>query len=206
MTITKKDAEIQAKDIVKSILEHKNNLSTILKGVTNKVDSIRYPNAIALEILSEKHPMIIYPEWDFFTELLNSNNAYHKSIAISTISNLTLVDNQNKFEDIFELFFQFIDDKSVIVSRKLAIYTGRIVKAKPSLSSRITEILLNINKTQHNPSRKDLIKGDIIESFDEYFEEIKDKKKILDFVKSQLDSSSPSTVKKAKKFLLKWEK
>ena len=205
MSIKKKEAEIQADEIVKKALKDKSNLTSILEGVIAKDDSIRYPNAIALEILSEKNPKIIYLEWDFFIELLKSNNAYHKSIAISAISNLTAVDNQNKFEDIFEEFFKLLNNKSVIVARKLAIHSGRIVKFKPTLGSRITTILLSINQTQHNPSRKDLIKGDIIESFSEYFEHIKDKKKIIEFVKSQLDSSSPSTVKKAKNFLTKWD-
>ncbi len=206
MSIKKKDAEIQADKIVKRMIEKKENLSNLLTAIKAKDDSIRYPNAIALEILSEEYPEMIYPHWDFFAELLQSMNAYHKSIAISIISNLTTVDKQNKFEDIFEQFYKLLDDKSVIVSRKLAMYSGRIVKSKHSLRHKITTILLNINETQHNPSRKDLIKGDIIESFNEYFEDIKEKEKIIKFVRSQLGSSSPSTVKKAKKFLSKWEK
>ncbi len=206
MSITKKSAEIQAKNIVKQVLEENEFLSEVLEGIKAREDSIRYPNAIALEILSEKNPEIIYPKWDFFVELLKSKNAYHKSIAISTISNLTIIDRQNKFEEIFEQFFKLIDDKSVIVSRKLAIYAGRIVKSKPELKTKITNVLLSINETQHNTSRKDLIKGDIIVSLSEYFEEIKDKKKILEFAKAQLSSSSPSTVKKAREFLSKWEK
>ena len=206
MSITKKNAEIQAENIVRRILEEKNYLSKVLKGVMAKEDSVRYPNAIALEILSKENPNIIYPEWNFFVDLIKSKNAYHKSIAISTISNLTAVDEKNKFEDIFEEFFKLIDDKSVIVSRKLAICAGRIATAKLSLKSKITAVLLSINDTQHSPSRKDLIKGDIIESFSEYFKDIKDKKTIIEFVKKQLDSSSPSTMKKAKEFLSKWEK
>lgn len=206
MSITKKNAEIQAENIVRRILEEKNYLSKVLKGVMAKEDSVRYPNAIALEILSKENPNIIYPEWNFFVDLIKSKNVYHKSIAISTISNLTAVDEKNKFEEIFEEFFKLIDDKSVIVSRKLAICAGRIATAKLSLKSKITAVLLSINDTQHSPSRKDLIKGDIIESFSEYFKDIKDKKTIIEFVKKQLDSSSPSTMKKAKEFLSKWEK
>lgn len=206
MSITKKNAKIQAKNIVKQVLEDNEYFSEILKGIKAKEDSIRYPNAIALEILSENNPEIVYPEWDFFVELLGSNNAYHKSIAISTISNLTVIDEEKKFKAVFYLFFKFIDDKSVIVARKLCIYAGRIAKAKPEFKTEITNILLSINETQHNPSRKDLIKGDIIESFSEYFEDIKDKKKILEFVVTQQSSSSPSTVKKAKDFLSKWGK
>ncbi|MFX1310700.1 MAG: hypothetical protein ACFE9M_04595 [Promethearchaeota archaeon] len=206
MSITKKSAEIQAEKIIKRVLQDKRYISQVLNGIKAKEDSVRYPNAIALEILSEKNPEIIYPEWDLFVELLGSNNAYHKSIAISTIANLTAIDREQKFEEIFNQYFKLIDDKSVIVARKLCIYAGRIVKAKPELKTEITNVLLSINGTQHNPNRKDLIKGDIIESFGEFFEEIKDKKKILEFVMSQLSSSSPSTVKKAKEFLSRWMK
>ncbi|MFX1380303.1 MAG: hypothetical protein ACFFA4_14540 [Promethearchaeota archaeon] len=206
MSITKKDAEIQAEKIVRRVLDEKNYLPKLLEGIKAKEDSIRYPNAIALEILSKENPEIIYPEWEIFVELLKSKNAYHKSIAISTISNLSIIDEQNKFEEIFKEFFKLIDDKSVIVTRKLAIYAGKIAKAKPLLRSKITTILLSIDNTQHSPSRKDLIKGDIIESLSEYFKNIRNKIEIIKFVKNQLKSSSPSTVKKAKEFLSRWEK
>ncbi|MFW9987489.1 MAG: hypothetical protein ACFFC3_02440 [Candidatus Odinarchaeota archaeon] len=204
MSITKKAAEIKAESIVRRILNKKKHISTLLNKIYAKEDSVRYPNAIALEILSEKNPKIIYPEWNFFVNLLKSKNAYHRSIAISTISNLITIDEKNEFEKIFEEYFKLIDDKSVIVTRKLAIFVWKIAIAKPSLRSKITEILLSIDNTHHNPSRKDLIKGDIIQSFNKYFEEIKDKNKIVDFVKKQLNSSSPSTVKKANEFLAKW--
>ncbi len=206
MSITKKDAELQAEKIVRHVLKDKNYLLKLLEGVVAKEDSVRYPNALALEILSKENPKIIYPKWNVFADLLKSKNAYHKSIAISTISNLTSIDEQNRFEEIFEEFFNLIDDKSVIVSRKLAIYAGKIATTKPLLRAKITNILLNIDNTQHSSSRKDLIKGDIIESFSGYFKYIKNKNEIIDFVKNQLKSSSPSTVKKAKEFLSRWEK
>jgi len=205
MPISKKDAIKQADSIVKKVLKEHDFLSEVLKSIRAKEDSIRYPNAIAFEILSEKHPEIIYLEWDFLLNLLKSKNAYHKAIAISTIANLTLIDDKKKFNMIFNEFFDLIDNKSVIVARKLAIYSGRIAKAKPLLRSKITEILLQIDEIQHNPNHIDLIKGDIIESFSEYFKDIKEKKEVLNFVKAQLNSSSPSTVKKAKDFLRKWE-
>jgi len=49
------------------------------------------------------------------------------------------------------------------------------------------------------------VKAGAIEALDEYFEEAKDKKKILEFVKDQLKCTSPKTRKKAKEFLKKWE-
>jgi hypothetical protein len=61
--------------------------------------------------------------------------------------------------------------------------------------------LLNIDQTHHESGRKDLIKASAIESFNEYFEEIKNKEEVIEFVKTQLRSKSPKTRKLAEKFL-----
>jgi hypothetical protein len=205
MAINKKNAEIQAEKIAKRILQDEKRFSELLDAVIAKDDKIRYPNTIALEILSEKNPKIVYPEWDFFVELLGSENAYHRSVAISTISNLTAIDVEKKFEEIFNQYFKVIDDKSVMVTRKLAIFATRIIKAKPDLRPKITSTLLDIEKTHHNPSRKDLIKGDIIMCLSKHFDDETDKERIIKFVKKGLNSSSPSTVKKAKEFISKYK-
>jgi len=203
--VDKKQAESIAKNIVKKVLKDNKLLSELIKGVASKDDSVRYPNAIALEILSNEHPEMIYPEWDFFIDLLNRRNAYSKSIAIKTIANLTSVDIEDRFENIFNEYYNELNDKSVIVARQLAINSGKIAKAKPKLQTKITNKLLSIDETNHNPNRKDLIKGDIIKAFSEYFEEIENKKEIIKFVKKQLKSTSPSTLKKVKEFLKRWE-
>ncbi|UCF11737.1 MAG: hypothetical protein JSW06_06710 [Thermoplasmatales archaeon] len=51
-----------------------------------------------------------------------------------------------------------------------------------------------------------MIKGFAIEALSEYFEEADDKKKIMEFVKGQLESKSPKTKTEAKEFLKKWGK
>ena len=203
MPITKPEAEIQSEKIVQKVNEDKTLVSEVLRGIISKNESIRYPNAIALEKLSKSNPLLFYPEWNYFVDLLKSTNAFHRSIAVKTLSNLTATDDQNKFEQIFEDFFHLLDDSKVMVSRALVLNSGIIIKSKPSLISKIINLLLNIDETHHPSGRKDLIKGDIIEILGEYLEEISDKKRFIDFVKEQLKSSSPSTVKKAKVFLSK---
>ena len=90
----------------------------------------------------------------------------------------------------------------MIVAGHLAANSGKIAKAKPELQVKITNKLLNIDKT--NQKHKDLVKAGAIEAFDKYFEEAKNKNKILEFVKDQLNSKSPKTRKTAKEFLKKW--
>ena len=75
----------------------------------------------------------------------------------------------------------------------------------PHLREKLTQVLLDIDKTHHEIGRKDLIKASIIDSFTEYFNEIKKKKEVIRFVTTQLNSRSPKTKKKAEEFLKKYK-
>jgi len=76
---------------------------------------------------------------------------------------------------------------------------------KPNLQTKITNRLLNIEKT-HRGKQTALMKAYAIEVFNEYFEEALDNERILDFVKARLESKSPKTRKVAKIFLKRWRK
>ncbi|MFX1520948.1 MAG: hypothetical protein ACFFCD_13605 [Promethearchaeota archaeon] len=89
----------------------------------------------------------------------------------------------------------------VITGVPTASPKNQTIKARPKLETKVTNRLLDIDKTHHNPERKDLIKGYATASFEKYIEEVKERKKIMDFVKKQLGSKSPRTKKEAKKFL-----
>jgi len=92
----------------------------------------------------------------------------------------------------------------VVTANYLAEVSGKIAKAKPELQTKITNKLLSIDETHHDPERRDLIKSYVIESFSEYFEEAGNKAEIIEFVEKQLDCISPKTRKIAKEFLKKW--
>jgi hypothetical protein len=74
------------------------------------------------------------------------------------------------------------------------------VKNKPKLEDKITDILLHIEQI-HPGKQIELVKAAVIESLSEIFIISKNKKKIIRFVKNQLDSSSPKTKKIAQNFL-----
>ena len=198
--LDKKNASVE--NVAKEALKDKEVLSELLEGILSKKDTIRYNSFKILLLISEKHPEGLYPKWDFFVDMIDSDNAYWKLIAVRIIANLTKADTKNKFEKIFNKIYDLFND-SVIVAGHLAANSGKIAKAKLKLQTEITNKLLNIDKT--NQKHKDLVKAGAIEAFDEYFEEAKNKKKILEFVKKQLNCKSPKTRKKAKEFLKKWE-
>jgi hypothetical protein len=155
-----------------------------------------------LKRISEEQPNALYPKWDYLADLLNSDNHFHRYISINLLANMARVDAKNRFEKIFDKYFDNMEGERTMVAGQAALNSGKIAKAKPNLQAKITNRLLNID-VRHQGKQIELIKAYVIEAFNEYFEESSDKNKILDFVKAQLESKSPKTRKVAKEFLKK---
>jgi len=187
--------------LAKKLIE-KEKLSELLEGILSKKDEIRSHSFTILIQLSEKHPKVLYPKWDYFAAFLDSDNHYHRYMSINILANLAMVDVENKFEKIFEKYFGNIDGDRTMVAGQAVLNSGKIAIAKPYLQTKLTDRLLNIDKT-HQGKQTELIKAYAIEAFNQYFDESSNKNIILDFVKAQSESKSPKTRKLAKKFLMK---
>ena len=199
------DKNVNIESVAEKALKDEKLLSELLEGLKSKKETFRYNCFKVLNLISKEHGDVLYPRWDAFVEQLNSDNTYWKLSGLQIIANLTRVDSENKFEKIFDKYYQLLDDRSMITAIYIASNSGTIVRAKPQLETMITSRLLNIDETHHEPGRKDLIKSGIIEAFSEYFEEANDKRKIIEFVRQQLNSDSPKTRKLAREFMKKWE-
>lgn len=185
----------------KEVFKDEKPLSEMLKELKSKDDTERYSSFNTLLRLSEQQPELLYPSWDLLVEMLDSDNAYRRLIAVRLIANLTRVDRENRFEKVFDKYYNLLND-SVIVAGHITANSGKIAQAKPELQAKITARLLNIDKTSQK--HKDLVKAGAIDSFGEYFAESNDKERIMEFVKQQLTGESPKTRGKAKEFLSKW--
>jgi len=199
--LTKKSMSVES--VTRKALKDKQIFSDLFEGIKFKNETIRYNSFKVLMRLSEEHPEVLYPKWDFFVGMLDSPNSYWRLSAVRLIANLTKVDTKNKFERIFDKYYSLLND-SVIVAIYLVGDSGKIARAKPKLQTKITNKLMSIDKTQQK--HKDLVKGAAIEAFSDYFEEAEDKKRIIDFVKAVLKGESPKARKIAKEFLSKWDK
>jgi hypothetical protein len=202
----RKKMSLKIESLARQAEKDKIFLSQVIKGLTSEKPQIKYQSGKTLISLSQENPRVLYPKWDYFTELLNNENTFMKSIGIMIISNLTRVDTKNKFNKIFEKFYKLLNDQSMITAANLAGYSGMIGQTKPELQTKITNRLLSIDKTHHSTECKNIIKGKAILSLGEYFEKAKNKKKIIQFVKRELKNSRSATRKKAERFIKKWEK
>jgi hypothetical protein len=179
-------------------------LRALLDGLVSKEDAYRYNCFEVLLQISEGQPRVLYPEWDRFVELMGSGNAFHRSIALQLIANLTGADDEEgQFENLFDEYFNLLDDEKVMVARYLVQSAGQIARRKPHLREKIAEKLLDIDQTHHAEGRKALIKADAVEFFETFFEELPDKERVLAFIEGMLACSSPKARKAAKAFLNK---
>lgn len=197
--------EFKPENLVEKAIKDAELRERLIRNLLVKDDYVRFNSNKVLLVLSEKAPEILYPDWDFFAKLLRSTNNFHIVIGIQLLANLVKVDNKAKFERLFDEYCGLIDAKSVMTASHLALNLGKIAKVKPNLREKVTKTLLSIDKTHHEPQRKELVKASVIQSFDEYFDTIEDKVEVINFVKSQLRSQSPKTRKLAKSFLKRRE-
>jgi len=195
--------EINQDNYAENLIKNSDLIPEYLDGLLSKNETFRYNCFKMLFTVSEKKPDIIYPYWDFFIDHLDSKNNYHKMSAVSIIANLTAVDSHQKFEVIFNAFYDNLKSEKTIVPIYVVKSSTRIIGSKPHLEEKITNLLLNIEQI-HPGKQIELVKAAVVESFSNIFERSSKKDEIINFVRNQLESSSPKTKKAAKQFISKW--
>ena len=198
------DKKITIQTAAEKAIKNESILSELLDGILSKKEEIRFNSHETLLYISGNNPAVLYPKWDYLSNLLTSDNHFHRYIAINLIANLVKVDSEQKFERDFDQYFQNIAGERTMVAGQAAMNAGKIAKAKPNLQAKITKILLKIDRI-HQGKQTELMKAAATTAFDDYFDEAVDKEKIVDFVKSSLESDSPKARKVAKEFLEKRE-
>jgi hypothetical protein len=188
--LDKKDADI--KKLAEKALNDKVLLHELLKGAVSKDNTTRSNSFNVLQVISAEKPEILYPQWDYFHKMLISKNNYHKYIAIYILADLTKVDKENKFEDIFDEYYGILAGDKIMTASHVALNSSKIALNKPELQSKILDMLLDIDNI-HQGRQNELLKSYVIEALRKMYPEIKDKERVSKFIEAQLDSSSPKT-------------
>jgi hypothetical protein len=186
------DKVLDVNKLAQDALSDENVFKELLSGVKSKDNTIRSNSFRTLLKISKEEPEFLYPQWDYFLDMLRSSNNYHKYIAIYILANLTKADKKNKFQTIFDDYYGILGGDKVMNASHVAVNSPTIIKNKPELKSKIIEKLLNID-TIHQGKQKELIKAYAIEALRKIYPDADDKEEIREFVKAQLKSSSPQT-------------
>jgi hypothetical protein len=78
--------------IAAEVIKNPEALLSLFEGIDSDKVAVRYGCEKILRFISEKKPELVYPHFDFFVKMLDSENNFLKWGAIITIANLTRVD------------------------------------------------------------------------------------------------------------------
>ena len=197
--------ETDKNEIVDRIIRSPELISEIIEGLSVDKARIKYGCAKILRLLSEKNPEILYPRFDFFVELLDSDNSFIKWDAIHVLGNLAAADTEGKFEIILDRYFAPIPGPVLITAANVIGGAAKMALAKPALTERVTGEILKVEKAQYQTDEcRNVALGQAIDSFDRFFNQIESKEPVIALVQRQLKNTRNSTRKKAEKFLKKW--
>ena len=155
----------------------------IIEGLNAKKARTKYGCARILRLLSEKKPEILYPRFDFFVGLLDSENTFLKWDAIHILGNLATDDSEGKFEKILDKYLAPIGGPALITAANVIGGAAKIALAKPALTGRITRELLKVGKAQYQTDEcRNVALGQTIDSFDHFFHQIEAKGQIFLFL------------------------
>ena len=186
-------------------------LPELLQGIFSLKAAIRYGCTKVLMNLSEKSPEKLYPYMENFIELLDSKHRILTWNAMAIIANLAKVDKDQRFDAIFDKYYNFLNDEYMVTVANVVRNSAKIALAKPYLVQKIATELLRVNDISVTPHLteecKRVITEHAIKSFDVFFERIEAKARVqvLSFVRQQLDSKRTSLRKEAQSFLKKWD-
>lgn len=201
---------ITKKELLQKVEQNFILLPDVVNGVFSSKAEIRYGCAKVLMDLSEKHPEKICPHMNSFINLLDSEYRILKWNAIAIIANLAKVDDDKKFDAIFDKYYDLLNDAYMVTVANVVRNSSKIVLVKPYLTQKITNELLRVEKISTTPHLteecKRVIAEHAIKSFGLFFDKIEQKEKVISFVSSHLYSPRKTLKRAAEEFLVKFRK
>jgi hypothetical protein len=191
--------------IAQQVIKNPELLPELFQGLRSDKAHAKYGCEKVLRAISEQRPDLIYPYFDSFVKMLDSANSFLKWSAIITIGNLACVDSENKFEKIYDKYFAPVPGPVMITAANIIESASKIALAKPHLQEKITREILKVNKAKYQTDEcRNVAIGHAIDSLDKYYEQIKHKKPVMDFVRQQLENTRAPVRKRAEKFVKKY--
>jgi hypothetical protein len=186
------------------IAEQTQSIPELFAGLRADNARIKYGCLKALRAISEKNPAVLYPEFDRFSDMLDSENNIFKWGAAQIIGNLAAVDTYGKIGRILDRYLAPITGPVMITAANAVGGAGKIALAQPRHADRIARALLEVEAANYQtPECRNVAVGHVLKSLDLFVKHIGDPEPVVAFARRQLGNSRNAVKKKAAAFLKK---
>ena len=203
--LSRKGANLER--LARQVIRNPELIAELLDGLQARQASIKYGCEKLLRQVSERKPELVYPHYDIFVKLLDSDNSFLKWGAILTLANLAAADTEGRIEKLFTKYFAPVTGPVMVTAGNIVGAAAKIAYAKPALTARIVRQLLKVESATYehkgavSPECRRIVCGQAITTFDAIFDQIRNKKPVLQFAERQLESTRPSVRKIAARFM-----
>ncbi|HPW34723.1 MAG TPA: hypothetical protein PK367_03145 [Candidatus Paceibacterota bacterium] len=177
---------------------------TDLKKLNYPNPKIKYGFAKELVKIGEEKPELLYEYFDYWVELLSSDNNILKWTAIDIIGYLSIVDKDNRIDEIMSDLIKMLHSGVLITCNHATFALGQIYQNKPNLKEVIIKELISISDDKFETNEcKNIAIGKVLEAIKPFVSEIKNNPSVISFIEDATKSERNSTKKKAEQLLKK---
>jgi hypothetical protein len=203
------DKKISKTQLVSMMEANFGLLPKLVEGTSSSKATVRYGCGNTLVALSEKHPEKLYPYFDAFVKMLDSQYRILTWTAMAIIANLTAVDKDGKFDKIFDKYYSYLGNEYMVTVANVVGNSAKIAEAKPYLTQKIINELLKVQDIEITPHLTEecklVIAEKAIQTFNALHKNADDKRQLLVFVRAYINSTRTSLRNEAQNFVKKYQ-
>ena len=178
-----------------------------LNNLLSDNPKVKYGSAKKAIAISKENPSVVYPSFDFFVKLLDSENQIIKWTAIQIIGYLSRVDKKKKVDELLPRLIDFLNCGKMITANNTILSLSEIALYKPEYQDKIINELLKVeNYNYETVECGNIALGKVILALGKFKDQIKNKKEVFDFLERQTRNTRNATKKKARELLGKLKK
>ncbi len=178
--------------------------NVFLNDLFSKTAKVKYASAKKAMAISKEDPSELYPDFDFFVELLNSENQIIKWMAIQVIGNLSKVDKKKKVDKLLPKLISFLNCGKMITANNTILALSEIALNKTEYQEMIFKELIKVEHYNYDTLEcRNVTLGKVILALGKFKREIKGQKDILEFLEGQTNNTRVPVKKRAIKLLEK---
>lgn len=178
-----------------------------LDKLNSKDPKIKYGFAKELLKIGTDKPELLYGHFDYWSQLMTSDNNVLKWTAIDIIGYLSAVDTENKTDSKINELVGLLHHGVLITCNHAIFALGLIVKNKPEYKGKIVRELIAVSKDNFDTEEcKNIATGKVLDSIKPFIADIKDYNGVIEFIENATKNKRNSTRKKAEQLMRKIKK
>ncbi len=151
---------------------------------------------------SQTQPELFIHFWPQIAALLRHPNTYHRDFALGLLANLTQVDQDDRFADLFDVYFERLRDERITIGKSCVQNSLKIIQNQPQYKNRILDLLFDIDRQCAYPEKQlELLKSDVLNVLAEIPLAGDYKMKADAFIRACGSSASPTTRRRARELV-----